>query len=203
MKKYILSLTIACALTSALSAQSIFNTYAYVSDTSAGTDPAWYNLGGAGQSSSFEGANLGSFTTSLWLGGQSGIWSNGQQVEYSRLNYSITGAATATGAVAYSFQYYEGPAGSNNDQWGTDVNGANSSDASIDLITTYSLAAGSYNIAVWAEGQTKSGNLVYDSNNSNNYNATFTVAPIPEASTYALYAGMLGLITVMLRRRNA
>jgi hypothetical protein len=185
-------------LVGALNAQSIFNGYAYVSDTTAGTDVTWYNLSGSAQSSSFQGADLGDFTTNLWLGGQTGFWSDGAGTQSVILNYNITGDATATGTVAYSFQHFEGPAGTNNDQYGTDINGSNTSDGSSDLIAAHSLAAGDYNIAVWVVATANDSDTAFDSNSSNNYNATFTV--VPEASTCALFAGLGVLAFVLIRR---
>ncbi len=181
-------------LSSALSAQSIFNGYAYVSDTTAGTDTIWYNLNGTGQSSSFQGADLGDFNTNLWLGGQQGFWHTGQFTEYVRMGYEISGAATATGTINYSFQ----SANNQDDQYGTDVNGSVSSDLSVDLIAAHSLAAGDYSISIYVEGKANNLAAIYDSNNSNNYNATFTV--VPEASTYALFAGLGALAFVLIRR---
>lgn len=199
MKNYLYSLIIAFAIASSLGAQSIFNGYAYVSGTGAGNSPTWYNLSGNAQSSSFQGSDLGDFTTGLWLGGQTGFWANGSGTQFVTLNYSITGAATANGSVSYSFQYFEGPAGSNNDQWGTDISGSNTTEGSVDIIAANSLGAGDYNIAVWVEGKANNGTSAFDSNSSNNYNATFTV--IPESSTLALVAGFGCLLYVMLKRR--
>ncbi len=198
MKTKLITSLALLVLGSALSAQSIFNGYAYVSDTTAGADTIWYNLSGTGQSSSFQGADLGDFNTNLWLGGQSGFFSDFAGTQSVILNYNITGDATATGTVAYSFQYFEGPAGTNNDQYGTDINGANTSDGSVDLIAAHSLAAGDYNIAVWVVGTANDSDTAFDSNNSNNYNASFTV--VPEASTYALFAGLGALAFALIRR---
>lgn len=182
------------ALVGALNAQSIFNGYAYVSDTTAGASSSWYNLNGSAQSSSFNGIDLGDFSTNLWLGGQTGFWSDGQGVEYIRMGYNISGAATATGFVNYSFQSFSSP----NDQQGTDVNGSVTSDLSTDLIAAHSLAAGDYNISIYVEGKANNLPSIYDSNGGSNYNATFTV--VPEASTYALFVG-LGILAFALTRR--
>ena len=183
------------ALSSALSAQTIFNGYAYVSDTTAGVDANWYNLSGTAQGSGFNGANLGNFTNALWLGGQTGFWSDSQGVEYIKMNYNITGSATATGSVDYEFQSYSAP----NDQQGTDVSGAVTSDLSTNIIAAHSLGAGTYNIAVWVEGKANNRAAIFDSNNSNNYTAAFTV--VPENSMLALLSGSFFLLYVMLKRR--
>jgi len=199
MKNILNTLLLSLLVAATAYSQSIFNGYAYVSDTTAGTDATWYNLSGAGQSSSLQGADLGDFSNNLWLGGQTGFWSNGSGTNFVTLSYSITGQASASGTVSYAFQYFEGPAGSNNDQWGTDVNGANTSDLSVDLIATHSLAAGDYNLVVYVEGKANNGTSAYDSNGGSNYNATFTV--VPESSTYALIAGILCMFYLMLKRR--
>jgi len=195
MKKLSLFLA-AFALVGSLSAQTIFNGYAYVSDTTAGTGSTWYNMSGSAQANSLNLADLGNFSTNLWLGGQTGFWSNGEGVASVTMNYSITGDATASGSVSYGFQSYSAP----DDQWGTDINGANGSDLSVDLIAAHSLAAGDYNIAVWTVGVTNSVNSAFDSNGGGNYNATFTV--VPEPGTYALIAGIFGMCYIGLRRRS-
>lgn len=194
MKHKIFILTSLLALGGVLNAQSIFNGYAYVSDTTAGTDTTWYNLSGSAQGSSLDGANLGTFSNALWLGGQTGFWSDSQGVNFIEMGYSITGTATANGTIAYAFQSYSAP----NDQWGTDVNGAITSDISTNLISAHSLTAGSYNISVYVQGAANNRSSIYDSNSGSNYNATFTV--VPEASTYALFAG-LGVLAFVLTKR--
>lgn len=195
MKKIAL-IIVALVATASLNAQTIFSGYAYVSDTTAGVGTSWYDLSGNAQPADFQGADLGDFTTNLWLGGQTGFWSNNEGVEFISMQYSITGDATASGSISYAFQSFSG----SNDQWGTDINGDNDSDASLDLISAHSLAAGDYNLAVWVEGKPNTSGAVFDSNNSSNYNASFTV--VPEPGTYALLAGLLGLSYVAMRRRS-
>ncbi len=185
------------ALVGSMSAQSIFNGYAYVSDTTAGTATSWYDLNGNAQAADFQGANLGEFETTLWLGGQTGFWSDSQGVEFITMHYSIGGDATASGTISYAFQSYNAP----NDQWGTDNNGANGSDLSLDLITEHSLGEGSYTLAVWVEGKANNRSSIFDNNGGSNHNATFSV--VPEPGTYALLAGMFGLAFVALKRRQA
>jgi hypothetical protein len=195
MKKITL-LIVALVAAASLNAQSIFNGYAYVSDTTAGVASDWYNLNGAAQGSSLNGADLGDFTTNLWLGGQTGFWSDGQGVASITMNYAIGGDATASGTISYTFQTFSSP----DDQWGTDVNGANGSDISLDLISAHSLAAGDYTLTVSVDGQAFNRSLISDDNGGSDYTANFTV--VPEPGTYALLAGLLGLSYVAMRRRS-
>lgn len=179
-----------------LSAQTIFNGYAYVSDTTAGVDKVWYDLNGTAQTQDFDGANLGDFTTNLWLGGQTGFWSDGQGVEFITMHYNIGGDTTASGTISYDFQSFSSP----DDQWGTDESGANDSDISLDLIAAHSLAQGDYTLEVWVEGKANNRSSIFDNNGGSNYDATFSV--VPEAGTYALLAGLLSLTYIALIRRK-
>ncbi|MGD9418258.1 MAG: hypothetical protein Q7R22_004895 [Verrucomicrobiota bacterium JB025] len=185
--------SLALMLSLPVGASTIFNGYAYVSPASAGVDATWYDLSGTAQSQDFEGADLGDFATTLWLGGQTGFWSEGNGVEFIQLNYSISGAAAASGTISYAFQSYSDP----NDQWGTDVNGLNITDNSKDLIATHSLPEGDYSIAVWVEGKAFNQSSIYDSNGGSNFNATFTVVPEPGAAAL----GLLGTLMLLRRRR--
>ena len=109
------------------------------------------------------------------------------------MHYSITGDATASGTISYAFQSFSSP----NDRWGTDINGSNASDISVDLISTHSLANGDYNIAVWVEGKPNNIGSVFDNNGGSNYNATFTVVPEPASALL----GVLGTALLLRRRR--
>jgi len=172
------------------SAQSIFNGYAYLtSNETAGVSSAWYDLSASAQALDFQGSDLGDFESNMWLGGQTGFWSDSQGVEYIKMHYSITGAATASGSISYAFESYT----DSNDQWGTD----GGTDSSVDLIDAHSLAEGDYSIAVWVEGKANNRDSVWDNNSSSNYTADFTVVPEPAT------VGMLGLgalLTLLVRR---
>jgi len=195
MKK-ILTLIVGLSVLLAVSAsaQSIFNGYAYLtSEATAGSGSTWYNLSGTAQSSSLDSADLGDFESNLWLGGQTGLWPDSQGVEYITMHYNITGDATASGSISYAFESFSSP----NDQWGTDVNGANGSDLSVDLISTHTLGVGDYNLAVWVEGKANNRSSVWDNNGASNYNATFTV--VPEPATVGML-GLGGLLTLLIRR---
>ncbi|VGO15538.1 hypothetical protein PDESU_04123 [Pontiella desulfatans] len=192
-KKLIFAASLSILFAVSASASTIFNGYAYLSDTSPNVDATWYNLNGTAQSQSLNGADLGEFESNLWLGGQTGFWAEGTGVDYIKMFYSITGADTASGEISYAFQSYSAP----NDQQGTDVNGANVTDLSVDLITAHSLGVGSYNLAVWVEGKANNGNSAWDSNGGSNYNATFEV--IPEPATIGLTV-LVGAGALFIRR---
>lgn len=192
MAALIISLSVLLVVSA--SAQSIFNGYAYLSDTTAGSGTSWFDLSGTAQGANdFQGADLGDFTSNLWLGGQTGFWSDGQGVEYITMHYNITGDATASGSVSYAFESYSAP----DDQWGTDINGANASDLSVDLIAAHTLGVGDYSLAVWVEGKANNRASVWDNNGASNYTATFSVVPEP-ATISMLGIGAFGLM--LLRR---
>lgn len=160
----------AVAVAASASASTIFNGYAYVSSSSSpGVDATWDSMSGTGLARDLDGADFGDFESHFWLGGQTGFWAEGQGVNFIDMHYSITGDATASGTISFAFQHYSAP----DDQWGTDVNGSNASDASVDLIATHSLGEGDSQTAVWTEGQANGRSSIYDSNGGNNSNATF------------------------------
>ena len=117
--------------------------------------------GGAGNQEFFHGKNLGPIT-SLTLGGQSQIyddgldWKDGEMNMYYRID---NGEVTAIILSYYSF--YD-----NQHNMVFQSGGSNFVDTPIDLSE---LADGEHTLSIWFER-----NGVYDSNNSNNYVATFT-----------------------------
>ena len=187
MKKLRLVASLCALLTfSASAGMTIFNGYAYVSDTTAGVGSTWYDLNGTAQAQDFDGADLGDFESSLWLGGQTGLWQDEGGVTSATMFYNITGDATASGSISYAFQSYSDP----NDQWGTDVNGSNASELSVDLIAAHSLAVGNYNLEVYVQGVANGGGQAYDSNGGSNYNASFEVIPEPATMGFVVVMGV-------------
>lgn len=117
--------------------------------------------GGAGNQEFFHGKNLGPIT-SLTLGGQSQIYDDGLDWKHGEMNmyYRIdNGEVTAIILSYYSF--YD-----NQHNMVFQSGGSNFVDTPIDLSE---LADGEHTLSIWFER-----NGVYDSNNSNNYVATFT-----------------------------
>jgi hypothetical protein len=185
--------------------QTVWNGYAYVSGASTVTSPTWYDMSGDFQAQDLQNANLGSFTNHLWFGGQIMAWPGnnvGDDVANAGLSYNIyagTDTSNSTslynGLISYSNQTFEG----NNERWGTDASGSNSSESAVNLINEHSIAAGNYRIVTYASATTTWGGTAYDSNDSSNYLSTFTV--VPEPATMSLFFGFLSILYVAVRRR--
>ena len=195
---------------SVLYGQTVWNGYAYVSGASTVTDPTWYDMGGNAQAQDLQNANLGSFTSHLWLGGQIMAWPGnnpGDDVAYAGLSYNIyAGTDTSNsnslynGLISYANQTFEG----NDERWGTDASGNNTSELAVNLISEHSIAAGNYRIVSYASATTtwsteSNPGTAYDSNDSNNYLSTFTV--VPEPASMSLFFGFLSILYVAVRRR--
>lgn len=137
----------------------------WVGNSAINVNGTWYRAGNSGMSwctgGAFDGANLGIFGNTLLLGGQSQIydwdgndWGSGSTMI---MGYKIDGGADETTTL----RYYKFENNNNFFQSG------GSTFTTIDIT---GLSDGDHNIAVWfvQDG-------VYDSNNNNNYVATFTV----------------------------
>ncbi len=132
----------------------------------------WYNASGTGQTAgAFHDKNLGSIT-SLTLGGE--IQTYGQTSETSnpaKMHYQISGKNAAY-ITLYWFQYQN-----NNNFFHSNSNGStlqNNTFAS-KTIDISSLTPGDYTLSVWFE---QPDGEQWDSNNSNNYVASFTIDPV-------------------------
>ena len=126
----------------------------------------WYDGTGTGHSS-FDGADLGNIT-SLTFGGQTRLYeytSSDDSGARAWLGYKIDGVTQT--AIELSRWKYE-----SNDIW-FQSGGSTYSGTSIDIS---SLAAGSHTISAWFYAKdSDDGATVYDSNDSANYTATFTI----------------------------
>jgi hypothetical protein len=146
----------------------------------------------------FEGANLGTFNTGdqLFLGGQlKSFKNNGTDVTGASIFYTIylqgnRPASPSFTGISYGFQWNRGDSGAppnlNNDgdqQWGTDVNGQNTSNLAQDIFDNLPLGVGTYVLEVYARITTNGVNAdpeIFDNNDGGNYTATFVVAtPLP------------------------
>lgn len=188
-----------------LAQPTVWDGYAYVSSSSAVSESTWYDMGGGAQAQDLLNANLGSFQDNFWLGGQIKAWpgnNGGDDVANAGLSYNIYAGTDTTnstslfsGLVSYSNQSFDG----NNEQWGTDVNGNNSSEGAINILDAHEIDAGNYRIVTYASATATWGGTAYDSNNSNNYLSTFTV--VPEPTAISLFIGLLSMLYVFFRRK--
>ena len=132
----------------------------------------WYNASGTGQTAgAFHNKNLGSIT-SLTLGGE--IQTYGQTdgaKNPAKMHYQISGKNAAY-ITLYWFKYQD-----NNNFFHSNSNGSTSSNNTFasKTIDISSLTPGNYTLSVWFE-QPDGGQ--WDSNNNNNYKATFTIDPV-------------------------
>jgi hypothetical protein len=179
----------------------LFDSYVIVNTDSV----TYYDVGAVTVNPDFQGANLGSFdatTDNLQLGGQTKTYKdNGSDVTGANLQYRIW-QVTESGtfdSIAYSFKFNTG---TNSDQeWGTEAN----PDYTSNILT--GLIAGTYTLEVYSQISTNNTNIdpatIVSNNGGANFEATFTVTPVPEPSTYALIVGTLGFAFVLMRRRKA
>ena len=132
----------------------------------------WYNASGTGQTAgAFHDKNLGSIT-SLTLGGE--IQTYGQTSgtnNPAKMHYQISGKNAAY-ITLYWFKYQN-----NNNFFHSNSNGSTSSNNAFasKTIDISSLTPGDYTLSVWFEQPDGS---QWDSNNSNNYVASFTIDPV-------------------------
>ena len=124
----------------------------------------------------FNGANLGT-NSSLYLGGeiQENLNTLGTTVQ---LGYRVKQGDTTVVTDQHLDLNYLEPV-NNNGKWQTLSGGAF---APVDIVAAHSLPSGTYTIECWFK-VAANGTTLYDSNNSNNYVATFTVdGAVPPAA---------------------
>ena len=151
----------------------------------------FYDLGSTTGLTDFDGANLGTFdisTGTLFIGGQSKTFkNNGSDVTGVAIFYRFyQGAASGTFTqINYSFQWNEGDPGApaglgsvGDQQWGTDVQGANGADGAVDILNGATLSTGTYTLEVFMRVTTNGVDAaaeIFDNNGGSNYIATFEV----------------------------
>ncbi len=132
----------------------------------------WYNASGTGQTAgAFHNKNLGSIT-SLTLGGEIQTYGQSDGAKNpAKMHYQISGKNAAY-ITLYWFKYQD-----NNNFFHSNSNGSTSSNNTFasKTIDISSLNPGDYTLSVWFE-QPDGGQ--WDSNNSNNYVASFTIDPV-------------------------
>jgi hypothetical protein len=139
----------------------------------------WYNASGTFQSENFHSKNLGTFTNPIYLGGEL-LTTPILEGVVVKMNYQIDELGVKE--VILPFSANEG----DNAKWKSTV-GTN-------IFSNYTLTKGqTYNLNVWFTA-TKGETTLYDSNNSQNYAATFTY-DIGTSATNAALNKNLQLIT--------
>ncbi len=132
----------------------------------------------------FDGANLGVDLTTLPLGGELQVWmvndgqsTDGVQVS-AQMGYMISGPVSVTNAQYMTM-----------DMVGMEGNNAKMQiKTAVDLIDVHNLPAGTYSVSIWFWAHVANSTVVgdsnpngqhWDSNNSSNFVATFTVGEFP------------------------
>lgn len=145
--------------------------------------------------SGFNGLNLGTFNvasgdTLSFIGGEVLTFKNGtSDVTGAFISYSIDGGAFTSVSLAFNADL-----GGGDQRWAQTTYNTN-------LLT--GLTNGAHTLSFFTSASVNDGTgTVFDSNNTNNYTANFTV--VPEPSSFALLAGpsLLGAWMFIRRRRS-
>ena len=155
-----------------LGANSVWAGASWIGNSYIVVNGTWYNGSGSVQTAgAFHNKNLGSIT-SLTLGGE--IQTYGQTdgaKNPARMHYQISGKNAAY-ITLYWFKYQDNNNFFHSNSDGSTLNNNTFASKTIDIS---SLTPGDYTLSVWFE-QPDGGQ--WDSNNSNNYVASFTIDPV-------------------------
>lgn len=166
----------------------------------------YFDIGAVTGNPDFQGTNLGDFTSggSLLLGGQGKSFKNGgSDVTAMALYYRVWQGSPggAFTAFNYAFQIDNHGGTSGNQQWGSDVAGANGS-AFFTSNLLNGLSAGDYSLEVYSQISTNglggATNPTVNNNGGNNFIASFSVVPEPSRALL----GIMGLVLLINRRRR-
>ena len=169
----------------------------------------YYDIGATTGNPDFQGSSLGTFDPSLGgtltLGGQGKSYKNGgSDVTGMQLFYRIwQGAPSGTFAqLNYNFQIDNVNGTPGDQQWGTDVAGANGTAFFTPNVLT-GLTYGSYTLEVYSQITTNGAggavNPTLNDRGGSNFTATFNVVPEPSRALLAIVG--LGMVVVHRRRR--
>ena len=169
----------------------IFESYAILNKN--GTGNTFYDAGASTGNADFQGANLGTFNSSV----NSLILNGGEVKTYKNGGGDVFGAYLAyriwSGSPAGSFTetqlFYNGELGGGDQDW--KATGAN-----IKLLQ--GLNNGNYTLEVYFRSPGNQGD-VYDSRGGSNYQATFSVVPEPITMALPIFGG-LALLLGLSRR---
>ncbi len=163
----------------------------------------YFDIGAVTGNPDFQGTNLGDFTSggSLLLGGQGKSYKNGTSDVTGMALYYRVWQGSPGGAFTplnYAFQIN---IGGGDQQWGSDVAGANSTAFFTGNLLT-GLSAGGYSLEVYSQistnGQDGALNPTVNNNGGNNFIASFSVVPEPSRALL----GIMGLVLLITRRRR-
>lgn len=164
---------------------------------------AYYDIGAATGNPDFQGTNLGDFTSggSLVLGGQGKSYKNGASDVTGMALYYRVWQGSPGGAFTplnYAFQIN---IGGGDQQWGSDVAGANGSAFFTGNLLT-GLSEGDYSLEVYSQISTNgldgALNPTVNNNSGNNFIASFSVVPEPSRMLLVF----MGFALVFTRRRR-
>ena len=193
MKKLIIFALVAMVASFAMAQtlEGIANSYIY----DAGAD-VWYTAGGTGAwatGGAFQGADFG-VVSALTLGGQAATWTGGSPDTTVTMFWEVFDGAASQSS------------GNMNLAWLNNTGGGFGSDSTWENVAGQNVASGlgastEYTVAVWFNAvQPGTPDVtVWDSNNDNNYVASFETTAIPEPATMSLLG--LGALAMVLRRK--
>lgn len=168
MKKILLNFFCFLCLIST-QAQGIFESYVIIDVNGAGG--YYYNLAGDSTNDDFNTRNFGNFSTSntLYLKGfEHKVWEDNCGYEYSRLYYKVEQTSQNSAPFVEISGTYNGPLGGNDHKWDNTTENINLLDG---------LSPGDYKITLYGQADTHcQQGPIYDSNNSANYTAYFSVS---------------------------
>lgn len=167
----------------------------------------YYDIGASTANADFQGANLGTFDpgtgSTMSLGGQGKSFKNsGSDVTGMQLQYRIWQGTESGSFIPLSYAFQSNIGGGGDQQWGSDLAGANGTAFYTPGNLLAGLANGIYTLEVFSQISTNGNNTadpVFNNAGGANFEATFTVVPEPSRALL----GLIGLAGILSRRRRA
>ncbi len=211
MKQKLLAAGLFIAAGNCFAASGIYDSFLFTTTNGGGL--TFYDIGAVTPNTDFDSANLGTFslTDTYQLGGQQKSFKNNFSDVLShgvfwRVWLTSGGATGSFTGVNMPFQWNQTDGGhpanlnsAGDQQWGGDVQGANSS-LTLSSNILSGLAPGNYTLEAYSQITTNSVDaapVIGNVNGGLNYKATFTLVPEPSAAAL----GLLGAAMLVRRRR--